>query len=98
MDETSLLNWFREQLWLQVGVRKHLVTPAADFLVDLGLDSLDDMNLLLCIEEEFDIEILFGPESESKNFDKARTVGDAIHYVLTRVSNRSAYSLNSGNE
>ncbi|KAL6943102.1 hypothetical protein ACO0RG_002087 [Hanseniaspora osmophila] len=51
------------------------VTPASAFHKDLGLDSLDTVELLVAIEEEFDIEI---PDSVS---DELKSVGETIDYI-----------------
>lgn len=41
----------------QLGVRESDVTPAANFVEDLGADSLDEVELVMALEEEFDVEI-----------------------------------------
>ncbi|KAK4056612.1 mitochondrial acyl carrier protein [Microbotryomycetes sp. JL221] len=51
------------------------VTPTASFTNDLGLDSLDAVEVVMAIEEEFSIEI---PDEEA---DKITTVGEAIEYI-----------------
>lgn len=53
------------------------VTPTAVFQKDLGLDSLDTVELVMAIEEEFAIEI---PDSEA---DKILSCGDAISYICS---------------
>ncbi len=84
------MDWFRRQLFVEYGVRKELVTSTADLLVDLGLDSIDQMKLMLTIEEEFDLSILMSQEDD---YDENRTVGDAIRYILRQLgSTGSLYS------
>jgi NADH dehydrogenase (ubiquinone) 1 alpha/beta subcomplex 1 len=53
------------------------ITPNSNFLNDLGLDSLDQVEVLLGVEDEFSIEI---PDAVA---EEMKTVGDVIKYVLT---------------
>lgn len=53
------------------------VTPSASFEKDLGLDSLDVVELVMALEEEFGLEI---PDAEA---DKISSVGDAINYIAS---------------
>ncbi|ODQ78860.1 hypothetical protein BABINDRAFT_162533 [Babjeviella inositovora NRRL Y-12698] len=57
------------------GVKAAEITAASSFTKDLGLDSLDTVDLLVSIEEEFDIEI------PDKIADELKTVGQTIDYV-----------------
>jgi acyl carrier protein len=57
----------------QLGVDESEVTPSASFVDDLGADSLDQVELVMALEEAFDVEI---PDEE-----KIRTVQDAINYI-----------------
>jgi acyl carrier protein len=59
----------------QLGVEEAEVTPKASFVDDLGADSLDTVELVMALEEHFDIEI---PDEEA---EKIRTVQDAIDYI-----------------
>ncbi|MDV2503310.1 MAG: acyl carrier protein [bacterium] len=59
----------------QLGVEDEQVTPEASFIDDLGADSLDTVELIMAIEEEFDVEI---PDEEA---EKIITVKDAVSYV-----------------
>ena len=59
----------------QLGVKEEDVKPEASFVEDLGADSLDTVELVMALEEEFDIEI---PEEEA---EKITTVQSAIDYV-----------------
>ena len=59
----------------QLGVKKEEVTDNAKFVDDLGADSLDTVELVMALEEEFGIEI---PDEEA---EKLITVGDALRYI-----------------
>ncbi|HIV02917.1 MAG TPA: acyl carrier protein [Candidatus Aphodoplasma excrementigallinarum] len=59
----------------QLGVEEDAVKMEASFLDDLGADSLDIVELIMALEEEFDIEI---PDEEA---EKITTVGDAVNYI-----------------
>ncbi|MBO8130922.1 MAG: acyl carrier protein [Candidatus Marinimicrobia bacterium] len=63
----------------KLGVEKEKITPEASFIDDLGADSLDTVELIMKMEEEFGIEI---PDEEA---EKLRTVGDVIEYLKTKV-------------
>ncbi|MDE0905352.1 MAG: acyl carrier protein [Planctomycetota bacterium] len=51
------------------------IKPETDFVQDLGADSLDTVELVMCLEEEFEITI---PDEDA---DKMRTVGSAVEYI-----------------
>jgi acyl carrier protein len=59
----------------QLGVDVAEVTPEASFIEDLGADSLDTVELVMALEEEFGIEI---PDEEA---EKIVTVKDAVEYI-----------------
>jgi len=61
----------------QLGVEESQVTENAKFVEDLGADSLDTVELVMALEEEFGLEI---PDTEA---EKIRSVGDAIRYIET---------------
>lgn len=63
----------------QLGVDEDNVTPDASFMEDLGADSLDTVELVMALEEEFDIEI---PDSDA---EKIQTVQDALSYLDEHV-------------
>ena len=58
----------------QLGVEADQVKPEAQFVNDLGADSLDTVELIMALEEEFDIEI---PDDKA---EKIKTVGEAVAY------------------
>lgn len=63
----------------QLGVEADQVKPEAQFVNDLGADSLDTVELIMALEEEFDIEI---PDEKA---EKIKTVGEAIDYIESNV-------------
>lgn len=65
----------KEIICEQLGVDEDEVTPEAKFIEDLGADSLDTVELIMELEEEFGIEI---PDEDA---EKISTVGDAIQYI-----------------
>jgi len=66
----------------QLGVKPEEVIPEASFIDDLGADSLDTVELVMALEEEFGIEI---PDEEA---EKITTVGDAIKYIEEKTANK----------
>jgi|TARA_B100000953_G_scaffold267488_1_gene236178 acyl carrier protein len=64
----------------QLGVAEDQVTPDASFVDDLGADSLDTVELVMALEEEFDTEI---PDDEA---EKITTVKQAIEFVQANVT------------
>lgn len=61
----------------QLGVSEDKVKLESSFIEDLGADSLDIVELVMAMEEEFEVEI---PDEEAENI---KTVGDAINYINT---------------
>jgi acyl carrier protein len=59
----------------QLGVEEDDIAMEASFIDDLGADSLDIVELIMALEEEFDLEI---PDNEA---EKITTVGDAVDYI-----------------
>jgi acyl carrier protein len=59
----------------QLGVKPDQVTPEAKFVEDLGADSLDIVELIMALEEEFGIEV---PDEQA---EKLLTVGDVTKYI-----------------
>ena len=62
----------------QLGVEGNLIIPGASFIDDLGADSLDIVELVMAMEEEFNIEI---PDDEA---EKLITVQDVHTYIATK--------------
>jgi len=59
----------------QLGVKPEEVTPGASFVEDLGADSLDTVELVMALEEKFDLEI---PDEDA---EKILTVQDTVNYI-----------------
>lgn len=70
-----MLDKIKEIVVEQLGVDADQVTLDANFVEDLGADSLDTVELIMAFEEEFDIEI---PDTEA---EKIKTVQDVINYI-----------------
>ncbi len=64
----------------QLGVEDAKVTPEANFANDLGADSLDTVELVMALEEEFDIEI---PDESAENI---ATVQSAVDFINSKVA------------
>jgi acyl carrier protein len=64
----------------QLGVNEGEVKPEAKFVDDLGADSLDLVELVMALEEEYNMEI------SDEDAEKILTVGDAIEYIKAHVS------------
>ncbi len=64
----------------QLGVKPEEVTPNASFVDDLGADSLDTVELIMALEEEFNIEI---PDEDA---EKMKTVGDVNKYIEEKAA------------
>ena len=65
----------------QLGATKEEIVPEASFIDDLGADSLDIVELVMAMEETFDIEI---PDDDA---EKIQTIGDAVSYLKDRLEN-----------
>jgi len=68
----------REIVCEQLGVTEDEVSPSAAFIEDLGADSLDIVELVMALEEEYDLEI------SDEDAEKIRTVGDVVAFIESR--------------
>ncbi|MEJ2363418.1 MAG: acyl carrier protein [Deltaproteobacteria bacterium] len=63
----------------QLGVKEEEVTPSASFVDDLGADSLDVVELIMALEEEFDLEI---PDTEAEKIVNVQNIFDYLQNAL----------------
>lgn len=71
----NLFDKVKEIVVEQLGVEEEEVSESSSFVDDLGADSLDLVELIMALEEEFDMEI---PDEDA---EKISTVGDAMKYI-----------------
>lgn len=76
LEEGAIFEKVKKVIVEQLSASPDEVTREASFVDDLGADSLDTVELVMALEEEFDMEI---PDEEA---EKIRTVGDAATYIL----------------
>ena len=79
MNKADILTRLKEIIIDRLDVEEEQIVPAASFVEDLGADSLDIVELIMGIEEEFDIEI---PDEDA---EKLTTVGEAINYAASKL-------------
>ncbi len=80
MDRNEMQKKVTDIIANQLGVEKEIVTLEANVVDDLGADSLDVVELVMALEEAFDLEI---PDEEA---EKIRTVKDIIEYLAKSLS------------
>ena len=80
MGSEEVFEKVKEIIVEQLGVADTAVTMEASFIDDLGADSLDIVELIMALEEEFDIEI---PDADA---EKVVTVGDVVDYIKDNVA------------
>ena len=79
MSSEEIFDKVKEIIVEQLGVAETAVAPEASFIDDLGADSLDIVELIMAIEEEFDLEI---PDSDA---EKVVTINDVVDYIKENV-------------
>ena len=79
MDTEEVFDKVKGIIVEQLGVAEASVSMEASFIDDLGADSLDIVELVMALVEEFDIEI---PDSDA---EKVTTVGDVVEYIKENV-------------
>lgn len=79
MNAEEVFDKVKEIIVEQLGVAENSVNEEASFIDDLGADSLDIVELIMALEEEFDIEI---PDADA---EKVVTVGDVVDYIKENV-------------
>ena len=75
MNTDEIFDRVKEIIVEQLGVNEDAVVTDASFIDDLGADSLDIVELIMALEEEFDIEI------QDSDAEKIVTVGDVVEYI-----------------
>ena len=78
MDAKSVEERVKNIIVEQLRVEPEQVKPEAQFVNDLGADSLDTVELIMALEEEFDVEI---PDEQA---EKIKTVGEAIEHLKAK--------------
>jgi len=79
MSGVEIQNRVRKIIVDQLGVDEDKVKMDASFVDDLGADSLDVVELVMALEEEFNIEI---PDEDA---EKTKTVSDVVNYISTKA-------------
>lgn len=79
MKEEEIFDKLKGIIVEQLGVSEELVTEEATFIDDLSADSLDIVELVMTLEEEFDIQI---PDEDA---EKIVSVGDVVKYIKEAV-------------
>jgi len=80
MEREELLKKIKAIVSDKLSISEDQVTEGASFIDDLGADSLDTVELVMALEDEFDMDI---PDEEA---EKMTTIGKAIDYILSHVS------------
>ena len=80
MNTEEVFDKVKEIIVEQLGVTENTVTLEASFIDDLGADSLDIVELIMALEEEFDTEI---PDADA---EKIVTVGDVVEYIKEHLA------------
>lgn len=80
MSEKSIEERVKEIIVDQLGVSAEQVTPEAKFVEDLGADSLDTVELVMALEEEFEVEV---PDDEA---EKLQAVKDVVSFIESKTS------------
>lgn len=80
MSSEEIFDKVKEIIIEQLGVTESSITMEASFIDDLGADSLDIVELIMALEEEFDIEI---PDSDA---EKVVAVSDVVEYIKDHVA------------
>lgn len=80
MGSEEIFEKVKKVIMEQLGVSDSAITLEASFIDDLGADSLDIVELIMALEDEFDIEI---PDNDA---EKVATVGDVVDYIKEHVA------------
>ncbi|PIS47476.1 MAG: acyl carrier protein [Elusimicrobia bacterium CG08_land_8_20_14_0_20_51_18] len=80
MPDTKIANDVKKVITELLSVEESAVTESAKFVDDLGADSLDTVELVMALEEKFDIEI------SDEDAQKIKTVGEAVEYIEKKLN------------
>ena len=83
MNESEIFAKVKNIVTEQLSVEPDSVTPSANFADDLNADSLDTVELVMALEEKFNIEI---PDEDS---EKINTVDDVVKYIVAKTNRDS---------
>jgi len=79
VEQEKVESRLKEIVAEQLGISEDEIVPEASFIEDLGADSLDIVELIMALEEEFDIEI------SDEEAEKIQTVQDAINFIMENI-------------
>jgi acyl carrier protein len=80
MEREELLKKIKSIVSDKLSISEEQITEEASFIDDLGADSLDTVELVMALEDEFNMDI---PDEEA---EKLNTVGKAMDYILTSLA------------
>ena len=84
MTQQEIFGKVKDLVSKQLSIDEKEITSDASFIEDLGADSLDTVELIMSLEEEFDIEI---PDEEA---EKIKTVQNVVDYILSHLNSGAA--------
>lgn len=79
MDEATIFEKIKKIIVEQLRIDEDLITMESSIAEDLGADSLDAVELIMALEEEFGIDV---PDEDTEKF---KTVGDVVRYVEKKI-------------
>lgn len=79
MDESTIFEKIKKIIVEQLRIDEDLITMDSSITDDLGADSLDAVELIMALEEEFGIDV---PDEDTEKF---KTVGDVVRYVEKKI-------------
>jgi acyl carrier protein len=80
MEREELLKKIKSIVSDKLSISEEQITEEASFIDDLGADSLDTVELVMALEDEFNMDI---PDEEA---EKLNTVGKAMDYIMTTIA------------
>lgn len=83
MDRNEIFEKVKKAVVEQLDVREEEITEDSTFVQDLGADSLEVVEIVMALEEAFNIEI---PDEE---VDQIKTVGDAVNFIESKLKEKA---------